>query len=346
MAETAQDTETGKPARRPARASRLVESSEADSPPLAIANGPPPPRGRPMTNAEIMALDDSDLPNWIPPPPLRGQPLSNAEIMALRDEDLPSEAPTVDSAEQDRTFRYVGNVLNAHFAHRQDVRVGVDHGMYYLPEDLRGGVPIEGGWQQTRAHYTPLVVPDVLVAFGVPKVRYAGSYQTWNAGKVPDFVMEVASTNTWRHDYGRKRDLYERLGVQEYFIYDARDGHHRLTAWRANAKGDYEEVFPDMHEGLGLGIRSELLDLVAFVEDSGDFGWWDPIRRERQRDYEEEREDREQAQRTLAESERALAEERERRREAERTANEAAPRIAELEAQLAALKADRGLSDD
>lgn len=343
MAETARETDAENPAPGPARVPR--QTPEMYDPPRAIANGPPPLRGRPMTSAEIMALDASELPSAIPPPPLRGQPMSSVEIMKLRDEDLPCEAPIVDSHEQQRTFRYAGNVLHAHFADREDVTVGVDLGMYYLPEDVRGGVLIGGGWQQTPAHYTPLVVPDVLVAFGVPRRRYGGSYQTWNAGKVPDFVMEVASTSTWREDYGRKRDLYERLGIQEYFIYDARDGHQRLTAWRANAMGDYDEVLPAMHEGLGPGIRSELVGLVAFVEESGDFGWWDPIRRERQRDYEEERYARKQAERTLAESERALAEERERRRQAELAASESAPRIAELEAQLAALKANRDPSD-
>ena len=90
--------------------------------------------------------------------------------------------------------------------------VGVDLGLFYLPEDERGGVPIGGGWQDTPARYAPLVVPDVMVAFGVQRRRFGGSYQTWNMGKVPDFVLEVASTGTWRHDYGRKRDLYERLG--------------------------------------------------------------------------------------------------------------------------------------
>ena len=56
-----------------------------------------------MSNTELMALDEDDLPDWIPPPPLTGVPMSNAELMALRDEDLPCEVkPIVDSVEQRR----------------------------------------------------------------------------------------------------------------------------------------------------------------------------------------------------------------------------------------------------
>ena len=319
MSEHTQETEAATPVDMP-------------EPPLAIANGTPPLRGRPMTNAELMALGEDDLPGWIPPPPLTGAPMSNAKIMALRDEDLPSEAkPIVDSVEQRRTMEYAGIVLRARFAHREDVTVGVDLGLYYLPEDERGGVPIGGGWQETPVRYVPLVVPDVMVAFGVRRRRFGGSYQTWNMGKVPDFVLEVASTNTWRQDYGRKRDVYERLGVVEYFVYDAREGHQALTAWRANAQGVYEEVGPVMHEGLGSGIHSELLGLVAFVDEAGEFGWWDPDKRERCRDYGEAEAGRKQAQRALAASEAARGRER---AESERA-------IAELRAQVAALQASR-----
>ena len=318
MAEGAPETETARPASWPA-APRPVVMPEQDDPPLAIANGPPPPRGRPMSNAELMALGEDDLPGWIPPPPLTGAPMSNAELVALRDEDLPSEAkPIVDSFEQRRTMEYAAIVLRSHFAQREDVTVGADLGLYYLPEDERGGVPIGGGWQDTPARYAPLVVPDVMVAFGVPRRRFGGSYQTWNMGKVPDFVLEVASTNTWKSDYGRKVGLYERLGVVEYFVYDAREGHQALHAWRANAKGVYVEVGPAMHEGLGLGIRSELVGLVAFVDQAGEFGWWDPNKRERCRDYDEAEAERER--------------ERAKRQQAERT-------VADLRAEIAALRA-------
>ena len=52
--------------------------------------------------------------------------MSNAELMALRDEDLPCEVkPIVDSVEQGRAMEYAGVVLRSRFADREDVTVGV-----------------------------------------------------------------------------------------------------------------------------------------------------------------------------------------------------------------------------
>jgi len=63
------------------------------------------------------------------------------------------------------------------------------------------------------------VAPDVFVVFGVED-RPRSSYLLWAEGKVPDFVLEVASESTWREDAGRKRDLYARIGVAEYWRFD------------------------------------------------------------------------------------------------------------------------------
>ena len=46
------------------------------------------------------------------------------------------------------------------------------------------------------------------------------NYKLWEEGKAPDFVLEVASKSTWREDLGPKRDIYARLGVKEYWLYD------------------------------------------------------------------------------------------------------------------------------
>ena len=64
------------------------------------------------------------------------------------------------------------------------------------------------------------ISPDVFVVFGVAKKR-RNTYLTWEEGRTPDFVLEVASPNTFRNDMGRKKDLYASvLGVKEYYIYD------------------------------------------------------------------------------------------------------------------------------
>lgn len=41
-----------------------------------------------------------------------------------------------------------------------------------------------------------------------------------NAPPAPDLVVEVRSPGTWRLDVGRKRDLYERHGIDELWLVD------------------------------------------------------------------------------------------------------------------------------
>jgi Uma2 family endonuclease len=302
---------------------------------LSRTSGAPPPRGQPLSNAELMKLGDSDLRSWFPPPPLRGEPLSNAELMKLGDDDLMSERkPIVDSVEQRQTMERAGSMLRAWFTNREDVMVCVDLGLYYLPRDERGRLPCATGDQLTDTAYAPFVVPDVMVAFGVRRRRYGGSYQTWKEGKVPDFVLEVASTSTWKEDYSSKRDLYQRLGVVEYFVYDARERPRpeRLVGHRLDAAGRYRKLHPTMHEGLGTGTRSELLGLVLFVDEAGELGLWDPVRKERRRHLEESEAALAESEAALAETEAALAAGREALRR-EREARE------ELERELAALRA-------
>lgn len=64
------------------------------------------------------------------------------------------------------------------------------------------------------------VSPDVFVVFGVEKKRRR-TYLTWEEGRTPDFVIEVASPKTFSKDMKEKKELYASvLAVQEYYIYD------------------------------------------------------------------------------------------------------------------------------
>ena len=64
------------------------------------------------------------------------------------------------------------------------------------------------------------VVPDVFVVLGAPKLPPRDNWLVWREGRVPDFVLEITSRTTRREDEGRKRQLYRRLGVTEYWQYD------------------------------------------------------------------------------------------------------------------------------
>lgn len=58
------------------------------------------------------------------------------------------------------------------------------------------------------------IAPDCYIALdvGIARVEDMANFWVWRVGKVPDFVMEMASPNTAASDIGRKRDLYAEVG--------------------------------------------------------------------------------------------------------------------------------------
>lgn len=65
-----------------------------------------------------------------------------------------------------------------------------------------------------------VVSPDVFVVKGVSK-RKRRVYKFWEeGGRGPCLVVEVTSDSTRDEDLVRKKSLYERLGIEEYVLYD------------------------------------------------------------------------------------------------------------------------------
>ena len=64
-----------------------------------------------------------------------------------------------------------------------------------------------------------VVAPDVFVVQGV-RNRQRRIYKLWEEGVVPAVVFELTSRSTRGDDLRSKYDLYERLGVTEYFLFD------------------------------------------------------------------------------------------------------------------------------
>ena len=94
-------------------------------------------------------------------------------------------------------------IIEHHFREHDDVYVSGDLLIYYKMGDN-----------------TKSVAPDVFVVRGVAK-KQRGTYLTWEESHTPDFVIELASPSTFRHDLTEKKDLYESvLKVKEYYIYD------------------------------------------------------------------------------------------------------------------------------
>ena len=64
-----------------------------------------------------------------------------------------------------------------------------------------------------------VVAPDVFVVPGIPN-EPRRTYKLWEEEVVPAVVFELTSRSTRREDLHSKYDLYERLGVTEYFLFD------------------------------------------------------------------------------------------------------------------------------
>ncbi|HEY9421933.1 MAG TPA: Uma2 family endonuclease [Thermoanaerobaculia bacterium] len=128
-----------------------------------------------------------------------------------------------------------------------DVYVGGDMFLYY----------VEG-----QPRY--VVCPDVFVSFGVGSEQRR-IYKLWEEGRPPALIVEVTSSETRNEDLNRKKDLYERLGVQEYLLYDPLGEYLKppLRGFQRIA-GRYEPLAPSSDGS----IQSPLLGLTFQMEDS------------------------------------------------------------------------------
>ena len=171
-------------------------------------------------------------------------------------DDLSIEYPDSDGepmAENDYQFTVMTEIIHSlrqWYRDSPDVYVAGDMLVYYRMNDNR-----------TR------VAPDIFVVLGASGKHPRYSWLVWREGKAPDFVMEIASPGTWRRDIVEKRDIYEAMGVREYWRFDPtgecftpRLGGERL------ADGEYRPVELPPEAGGILRGRSEVLglDICAF----------------------------------------------------------------------------------
>ncbi len=121
---------------------------------------------------------------------------------------LPDPEPIPDPMQQNRFIFHTLQIL-VDLLRSPQVLVEFNVPIYYDPSDGNRRVQ-----------------PDVCVAFGVDAeaLYRRNGYVLWEAGKPPDFVLEVASESTADNDVGGKRDLYAALGVPEYWRFDGSGG--------------------------------------------------------------------------------------------------------------------------
>ena len=164
-----------------------------------------------------------------------------AEVDYPESDGLPMSENTLHGA----AILSLRNALDLHYLGRTDLFLAGDLLLYYVQGNPR-----------------KVVGPDVIVALGVP-AGHRSSYLVWKEGKVPDFVMEVSSPRSRTADRTEKRELYESLGIGEYFLYDPgyEERPSEMRAYRLWG-GEYveEQCAGEQElrsEVLGLGFRGE-----------------------------------------------------------------------------------------
>jgi Uma2 family endonuclease len=172
------------------------------------------------------------------------------------------------------------------------------------------------------------VSPDVVLVRGIRKWNRP-LYKLWEEGKSPDFVIEVTSSSTRREDMVTKKNLYERLGVAEYVLFDPTGDYldPRLQGYRLE-QGHYLRIVQEPDGSLlsritNLRLRPEGENLRLIDARTGKKLLWAA-----------EKDD------AIAAAEQRVEDEASARQAAERKAEEEAAERGRLERELANLRAE------
>ena len=233
---------------------------------------------------------------------------------------IDDDEPLAESEYQLFPFTYAHAALRSWFEDNPTVWVGADMFLYY-----EEGVP------------SSVVAPDVFVVTQTHKRHLRNIFQAWVEGRVPELVLEVMSRTSVRRDTVEKYELYERLGVREYWIYDPTEEGFldpRLRGY-ALVGGEYRPIEMREVDGKYVGV-SDVLGL-EFHANAEWFRFFNPVSGEYLPDYQENQQAQVEAE-TLARTEQA-AEKPPRHKPQERAAREAAEaRLAAMEAELRRLR--------
>ena len=173
-----------------------------------------------------------------------------------------------DNPLQARAVMNVRSALQQHFDQADNVVLEGDMFMYY-----EEGNPAAS------------IAPDVYVVLD-HNLGDRPVYKFWEEGKPPDFALEVISPSSEIRNSEEKRELYERLGIGEYFLFqpDPKRRGRRLMGYRLWG-ASYEEV-PVEADGvlrsiaLGVSMRVEGTNLrVRSLESGQEYLWVEEIRR-------------------------------------------------------------------
>ena len=184
-----------------------------------------------------------------------GGPIDYASL----DFDAGEKEVPPDHMEQSREIHEVMGHLFAHFTdfhRRPDIFIDTDTHICYDPTNLN-----------------VRVAPDVYLAFGVDAeaIRPRRIYLPWEVGKVPEWVLEIASQSTRLVDLNRKPAIYEQIGIPEFWRFDPTGGRYyrfALDGLRL-VNGKYEAIeLTTEPDGILKGY-SDMLELSLAWDD----GW-------------------------------------------------------------------------
>ena len=187
------------------------------------------------------------------PSDMVSQPLDLLQNKLPSTRDLPSSDETpVDNEGQNLLPNLLLLSLLSLWAERMDWYFGVDMAVYHTA-GVNPRVP---------------VVPDAFLSIGVERRKndeFRPSYAVWEEGwTVPMLTLEMVS-HKYNDEYTKKLDLYERMGVLYYVIYNPqfwkKHQHQPFEVYKLgedgyqlqNGKSDWNEPYWMEEVGLGLG---------------------------------------------------------------------------------------------
>ena len=190
--------------------------------------------------------------------------ITNAwKVKTLPDIFYEEPEPVEDGMQQEAPIDRIGHLLRQRYEGQPDVFIS---GGVFVSYDVTDG--------------NRRIKPDLFIAFDVDNAgirENLPNFWIWEIGKAPDFVMEVASPSTAENDLGWKRELYQRLGIQEYWRFDPTGGAlygQPITGERLVA-GRYVEYQLQHGDDGSVQGHSELLDVV-FSWNGEEFDALDP----------------------------------------------------------------------
>ena len=173
----------------------------------------------------------------------------------------PDPPPLADAMYQEPYFSDIITTLRHYLMAYAGVLISGDSFLYYDRNDL-------------NRRY----LPDCYVAFGVDvaAIQARNGYMVWSVGKPPDFALEIASESTWRRDLTVKRRDYERIGIREYWRFDAWGRFYGAPlAGDRLVNGRYEPIPLEHRSDGSIWGYSAVLDLYLCWE-RGRLYFWDP----------------------------------------------------------------------